>query len=311
MISLITKFKIPTLLGLSIIAVGIAAGMFLVLTDQTSLISQADPSTKPQNVTISNIEESQVVISWETAKDIASFIKYGESEASLKTALDDKDKTQPTKKQIHYITLTDLKPQTAYLFKIIPAQSSDDFKFQTAAQTTTQNGFAPVTGVVLDGENPLTEGIAYLSIAGATSQSALIKSQGNFLIPLAFMRKEDLSDIYKFQEGQIAKLIIISPKGQASALFKLKAEGTQLPSIKLGQNVDLSEEQNLTPPPISQSNRFDLNEDNLVNANDYSIILKNFGKNPQNRKADLNSDGVVDQKDLDLMNEQINKPFSL
>lgn len=300
MISLINKFKIPTLLGLGVILIGTAAGVFLVLREQTFL-SSAALTESAQSIEETNIEDTSVVISWQTAAPTSAFVTFGQNDPHEQTVRDDRDITKSQPHWVHYVTLKNLLPKTNYKYRIISGTTSSEIlDFTTGSPTSSQSGFQPVIGSVLDGEQPLDEGIVFLSVSGATIQSALIKSSGNFLIPISQIHIE---------EDTVAKLTIISDKGGASALFKLKAEGTQLPSIKLGQHVDLIEEQsqNLTPPTFSELNRFDLNDDGLINANDHAIVLQNFGKNPKDKKADLNGDGEVDQKDLDLVSKQINQ----
>lgn len=307
MISLINKFKIPTLLGLGVILIGIAAGVFLVLREQTFL-SSAALTESPQSIEETNIEDSSASISWHTASPTPAFVTFGQNDPKEQTVRDDRDTKQLQPHLVHYVTLKNLLPKTNYKYRIISGTTSSEvLDFTTGSPISSQSGFQPVIGSVLDGQQPLDEGIAFLSVSGATIQSALIKSSGNFLIPISQIHIE---------ENAIAKLTIISDKGEASALFKLKAEGTQLPSIKLGQDVDLIEEQsqNLTPPTISTLNRFDLNDDGLINANDHAIVLQNFGKSPKNeqsstayKKADLDGNGVVNQKDLDLIAKEINQ----
>lgn len=289
MTDFINKFKIPTILGLAVIFLGLAGGLFLVLREQTFL-SLATPDLTAQNITLTNMTDSSLVISWQTNSASASFITFGQNNPGEQTVLDDRDSSGPTPRSIHYVTLKNLLPQTEYRYKIISGKiNSDVFKFQTAKPLTNLTGFTPVIGSVLKDDNtPLGEGIAYLSIPGAINQSALIKSGGSFLIPVSQIQ---------ITEGVTAKLIIASDKGTAGLLFNVKANSTPLPPIKLGQNIDLT-----TPEETPQ---YDLNGDGKINAADNAAILQNFGKNGKNIKGDVNDDGAVNQKDLDLMAQKI------
>lgn len=294
------KFKIPTILGLGIIFFGIAAGVYLVLHEQTFL-SQAIPNLTPQDITFTNITEDSVVVSWQTQTPSVSFISFGQNNLQEQTNLDDRDADTPKPHLTHYTTLKNLLPQTSYDFKITSGKKlTDILKFKTAQPPTTQTGFTPVIGSVLDGDTTLSDGIAYLSISGANTQSSLIKLKGNFLIPISQIRKEDLSDIFPLTEDMIAKLTIISDKGRATALFKLRPSSKPLPPLILGQDVDF------TPSP-EELTSYDLNSDGKINAADNAIILDVINKKTTNKKADLNKDGKVDQKDLDLMAKQINQ----
>lgn len=311
--SLLDKFKIPTFLGLGIILSGIGAGVYLVMQQQTFL-SKAAPDLTAQNITFTNTTENSVAVSWQTLSPTASFVNFGQISFAEQTTLDDRDQaasTGPKPHLTHYATFKNLMPQTKYQFKIISGKlATDILKFTTAKPEATQSGFTPIIGSVLDGDTPLDEGIAYLSISGADAQSALIKPGGNFLIPISQIRKEDLSDIFPLVEGATAKLTIISDKGKATALFTLNPSSIPLPPLRLGQDTDLTDMDFSIPSPsptVEELNKYDLNSDGKINSADNAIILLNFGKNPKNKRADLNSDKVVDQKDIDLMSPHINE----
>ena len=299
------KFKIPTLLGLSVIIFGIAAGVFLTLREQI-FISKATPDVTASDIEVTNITDDSAIISFQTATAAPSFITFGQLNPGEQTLLDEWDSQSPKDHQIHYFILNNLLPKTTYQFKIISGKiSSQVNKFTTASPVSSQTGFSPVIGSAFDGEKPLSEGLAFVSIADSVVQSSLVENSGNFLIPLSQIRKSDLSDISQITMDTVAKLTIIAPTGVAHALFKLRDLKNELPPIKLGDNLDL---QTPSPNPTPQQNiNFDLNGDGKINAADNAIILQNFGKNPKNKKADVNSDGVVDQTDLDLMAKQINK----
>lgn len=309
----LTRFRIPTLLGLGIIVAGIAVGAFLVLKQQ-NIISQAYPDVSAQNITIANLSDDSVTISWQTSDAVPSFISLGLQDPN-QTVLDDRDADSPDggpkERMQHYATIKNLLPKTTYQYKIISGTSSSEtLNFTTAAPLNFQTGLKPIIGSVLYRNEPLDEGIVYLEIADAAIQSSLIKNTGNFLIPMSQIRKLDLSEGFSPMKDTVAKLTVLSNKGQSTVLFKLEDFEKELPAIKLGENLDLiSLNQNLT--------KYDLNGDGGVNSADYAIVFQNLGPlretNPnrkqvgKNPKADLNEDGVVDQEDLDLIAKQINQ----
>lgn len=298
------KFKIPTLLGFGIILSGIIAGVYLVLREQT-FISQASPDVAPQNIIVSDITDSSVVVSWQTSIPVASFLNFGQKEAGEQTVLDDRDAKTPVARSIHYVTIKNLLPQTVYKFKITSGKTQSEInQFTTATPATIQAAFQPITGTIIDGDKPVAEGVVYLSIAGATTLSSVVKQSGNFLIPLSQIRKADLSDIFPLTQDSIVKLTAVAKSGQTTALFKLKDSSLGLPPIMLGENLDLTSTPLPSAPGIDQ---YDLNGDGRVNSTDNALLLQNFGRNPKNKKADLNADGTVDQKDLDLLLKNINR----
>ncbi len=273
------KFKIPTLLGLGVILIGIGVGVFLSLREQTFL-SRATPSQTPQNIQVSNIEDSSVNISWQTSSPSLGFVTFGQQDPGEQTVLDDRDNKIPQSHLMHYVTLKNLLPKTTYQYKITSGKiTTKILNLTTASPSSTQINLRPVIGTVLDGEKPLDEGIAYVAIPGANLQSALVKNLGNFLIPLSKARKTDLSDIYSLNEDTQAKITIISEKGGATAVFNLKMDGVTLPSLKIGQSLDLTTPSfTPTPSPVADLKLYDLNSDGKVNAADYSIAQKNKDK---------------------------------
>lgn len=321
MIDFINRFKIPTILGLSIIFIGLASGLYLVLREQT-LLSQAAPNVTAQNITFTNSTEDSVVISWQTNSETASFVTFGQNTSTEQTVFDDRDTSLPKPRLTHYVTLKNLLPQTRYQFKIVSGKIASGIKsFETAKPAANQTVLAPIIGSVLNDKASLDDGIVYLSIAGAATQSALIKSGGNFLIPLLYIRKTDLSDVYPLTDDMIAKLSIISDQGSANVGFKLTTSSTPLAPIKLGQNLDLIDKE-ATPQAelvVKIPDKYDLNSDGKINAADYSLLSSCFGKKSNTAlkgnlstgqaglpciKADINGDGVINKKDLDLITKK-------
>lgn len=291
MTAFFNKFKIPTLLGLGIIILGIVIGIFIIIREQI-FITRATPDITPKNIILTNIEDQSLTVSWQTPLEITSFLSFGPT-GNEHIAIDDRDENTLQTHTMHYVTFKNLQPNTTYKYRIISGKlKSEIFEVTTASPATAQNGQKPVIGSVLEENEPLNEGIAYLSISGAVTQSALVKNSGNFLIPLSFTRKADLSDVFEPVGNETAKVTVISDKGEANTVFNLHSYQL-LPPLKIGRNVDL------TVPQDNQFKEFDLNKDGLINASDYAIVLKNM--------ADLNKDGAFNQTDLDLIQKQINQ----
>ncbi len=298
------QLKIPTILGLALIILGTASGVYLSLQNQNPL-TQASAETIPKNIKITNIEDDQTSISWTTDTLSSGFVSFGTKETD-QTALDDRDENTPSPRLQHHVSLKNLIPQTDYQFKIVSGETSEISSFSTAPDLKTQNGLLPVIGTVLDGENPLADGLIYLEIPGAFLQSTIVKQFSSFLIPLNQVRTSDLSDVFTSLNNEIAKLTVIASDGrQTKATFRLDQLGKPIGPLLVGQDLDLTSI-SIAPSPLpSSGSKFDLNGDGLMNASDYSEVVNNLGKNPKNKQADLNSDGIVDQKDIKLIQAQI------
>jgi len=299
--SSLTKLKIPTLLGLSIILLGMLTGVYVVIQGQ-NLTTEATPDLNPQNILFSNIQEDSITVSWQTTVAVPGFIIYGSD-----TALDDRDQDTLQSWSDHHVTIKNLLPETTYQFKIVSGKLTYPkvLSFTTAPATDKQNGFKPVVGSVLSGEEFLSEGVVYLTIPGASIHSAVITSFGNFLIPISNMRTQDLSDIFQPEKGMVGKLKVVSKEGEAQALIHLRDDQEVIGPLKIGQDIDLTLEVKEATPATTDLNKYDLNKDSQINANDHAIVLNNFGRNPEEKKADINQDSVVDDKDLALISKKI------
>ena len=285
MIGNLFKFRIPTILGLSVIVFGLVTGIYLTLQNQI-ILTKAAPETNPKNITVSNIEDTSVTISWETNQKDKGLVKYGISSTDENSALSETG-------NIHYVEISNLTPKTTYRYIIVSGKTKTNPGEFTTLSPLTPNTLKPLTGSVLDGNQPVQEGLVYLKVSDKIL-SATVKALGNFIIPLTSLGTTDVT---------VGNLEIISQDGKkATATVNLVNDGPIGP-LYLGQNLDL------TKQIIRQTvqNQFDLNGDGVVNTSDYSLLLKNFSKNPKEKKFDLNLDGVVDKKDADLLLEEIRK----
>lgn len=308
MSNILNKLKIPTLLGLTIIILGMGAGVVLVLQNQpTSILTKAGADEVPKNIEVTNIEDESVTISWQTTAKVPGFITFGITSADEQTMLDDRDSNTPQPRNTHHVTLKKLSPQTTYQYKIFSGKySSNQEQITTPSTVSSFNNLNPVISSVLQEGTSTLDGMAYLSISGAKTLSAPIKGHGNFIIPTLKMRTDDLQTIFMPEKDMIAKITVISDSGQATAIFKIDNINQPIGPLKIGQNLDLTIT-TPTPTPISDLNIYDLDDNGVVNASDHATILNNFGRNPKNKKADINKDGIVNQKDLDLMSQEITR----
>lgn len=304
MTNFLNRTRIPTILGLAIIVFGMASGIYLTLHQQ-NLPTKAAGSLLPKDsdIKITNIEDTKVSISWKTADKAEGYIQYFTEGEEPRTKLDDNE-GKLKESILHHISLIELTPKTTYQFKIVSGNAATAYhQFTTAPESNSKNEFGSIIGSVLDNDHFLESGLVYLEIPGAATESGIIKSLGNFILPLAKIRTADLSDIFKDTAAQ-GSLTIISESGQqAKAKIALNKVNNPIGPLKLGQELDL------TPPEASPSSleKFDLNSDGIINSADASTILDNFGKNPKVPRSDLNGDGVVDKKDMDLILDEMAK----
>jgi hypothetical protein len=306
--SIFNKFRIPTLLGLTIIILGTIAGVYLTLEQQT-IESRAAQDNTPQSILLTNITENSVTVSWQTQARAIGFIKYGINSSNEKTALDDRDKEKPVQRTIHYVTIKDLQPDTAYKFKVFSgtSMSQNNLTFTTAKENP-PGAYQPIIGTVVEGEEFLTDGIVYLTAENMSDQSTLIGTFGNFIIPLNSARTEDLTQIFPAKDEMRGKLRVLAENSRtATATFNLG--DSPIGILKIGSNINFEKiiEAPLTTTAPTNQSVYDFNGDGKLNASDYALVIDNLGRNPEDKRTDLNNDGVVDQKDLSQMQQEIDR----
>ena len=112
--------KLPAIIGILLLVVGVGAGIFLVQSD-TGFIPRATPEFAPQSLVVTNISENSFSISWVTDQKAGGFLKYGVVVNKLNTVEND-DRDQLTGNtgsyNTHHITIKNLEPETTYYFKI-------------------------------------------------------------------------------------------------------------------------------------------------------------------------------------------------
>ncbi|MDO8638343.1 MAG: fibronectin type III domain-containing protein [Candidatus Daviesbacteria bacterium] len=295
-----TGIRIPTLLGIGVLLVGLFGGVFLVSQNQLSIFqTKASKSSEPKKITLANLSGNSASIYWQTDESSPGFIEAGDSPSLGLTFNDDRDIGAPQTHQLHFVTLNNLTPDTTYYYKIVSGSSSfpldNPLTFKTLSTTET-SPTPPLIGQIVDVNlQPISEALINLSIPGTSNLATITKLSGNFILPLT-----NLSNL----ENTSTTLIVFNGEKSSKINLKLPYPQTTLPQIILGQDIDLSASESTNSSPLTV--KYDLNNDGVVNALDAGIVFGNFGKKGKNILGDLNKDGIVDQKDIDLLNKVSN-----
>lgn len=309
------KAKIPTILGVGVLLVSIIAGIFLV-TNQQVLNSKAAAPLTPKDITVANVSSTDAAIFWQTDVLATGFVQAGPSQNLGLTFKDDRDSTIPKPHFLHFVTLTNLAPNTTYYYRITSGVSTfprdQILSFKTGPELPT-GSTQPIIGTVLDSSSrPVTESIVVLEIPGAQRLATLTKGTGGFILPLSTLRSSDLSQGFDpSAQNVLMTLNIFNNLNRSTINISPPFENLILPPITLGLNLDLTAQlPTAVPSPVQNDKlkKYDLNSDGVVNSLDQSIIIKNLGRKGPNLPADLNGDGMVDQKDLSLMINFISNP---
>ncbi len=239
--------RIPTILGLFLITIGIGLTSYFV-NQGVFYITRATPVDNPQEVRITNITDSTTTISFSTNGEAIGSINIGENKDSLQKVLDDKDQTSGdiTPRKIHSITARNLKPQTKYYFSITSGEetylNNDSFYEVTTGSliNSKPNEQEPITGkILLSNGEPPKEAIIYATIEEAQVISTIVKEDGSYILPLNSLRNKDLSSYFMFAENTNIKMTIVGDGYSSNILLSLQ-QINPVPLITLSKNYDFT-----------------------------------------------------------------------
>jgi len=257
--------RLPTILALILLVTGFTTGLFLV-EKGPQYFSQASPEFIPNQIKITNLSDSGFTVSWITDSPTSGFVTYDKNSSVNQSTLDDRDQLsgQTGSFKNHYVTLKNLQSQTTYFYRLISGgqtynQTAPPFEITTASRVA--SSFPPsdvATGTVLQNDNTPAEGaIVYLSLAGVTPQSALVRSSGDWLIPLNSAFSADLKNYSAYDRENGREEIFVQGNSPLNSLATtLTKDDNPIPEIVLGKTYDFTQattENNLTPTPTPVS----------------------------------------------------------
>lgn len=254
------------ILILILIIVGLLASIYLV-GQRTGFFSQADISSTPVNIKVSNIADNSFTVSWITNKETPGFIKYGESNNLTNLVFDDRDSSSPKSRSTHHLTLKNLDPNKTYYYQI---NNQGTILTQTTAPVTADPPAVPepIFGkiVKVDGKVPF-ETLVYLENSNGSILSSYTRDDGNYLITLNNARTKDLA---KYLDVKSTDPVTISIDGGQDGTFKVQA--------KISER-EVFSKITLTNPQAPNQNRVvsgvqDFNGDGVINVFDYLIYIK-------------------------------------
>lgn len=300
--------RIPTILGLGVLAAGLIVGVFLMTNNKfLSFRTQASPATEPKNVTIANVSDTSASIYWQTDDPAPGFIHTGTGPSLDITVKDERDLDNPSNRLFHFVTLNKLTPNTTYFYRIISGAmvypQGEPLSFTTSSPQEILS-LTPIIGAVLDeNQQPIAEAIVTLDIPGAQNLATVTKTAGNFILPLSRILTQDLTASLILPESSInATLTVFNNEKSSRVTLQLPLQEQTLPVLILGQNIDFTPE---AVSPTTSFSIYDLNKDGVVNSLDLATLRSTTGKDLKLEDADFNRDGVIDQKDADILSKFI------
>lgn len=223
--------RLPTLLGVLLIAVGIGVTSLLVKTGVV-FIGRASPSEAPENIRITNILDASFTVSYTTEAKVLGTISFGKDENLGSIAVDDRDQTANIGAyQVHHITVKDLSPSTKYFFAINSGQNNftnNNLPFDVTTTSVNKAGSSStqkVTGKVIAPDATIpSEAIVYLSFENAKTSSSLLKSDGSYSL---------------FAEDAVLQIVVVAPSQQSNVTVFAK-QANPIPLIILSKNYDFT-----------------------------------------------------------------------
>jgi len=235
------KEKIPTIIGLVILVIGIITGVFLIKSQQIFKLGASSEET-PKDVRISNITDSSFTVSWTTDKETLGFVKWGKNANNLDKVEND---TISEEGYIHSSTIRSLNAQTEYYFKINSNSKDYDnqgtvWKVKTGLQLAEPTKNIVISGNVLNPNGtPTVNSLIYFSVGGGSLLSTVTSKTGSWLMPISQTRNKNLDSYVTINES--SSLIEISVNAGINGVTTAQIypqSAKPAPSIILGESND-------------------------------------------------------------------------
>lgn len=239
--------RIPTIIGLGILLVGLVGAVLLVQQQQqlTSRASQAAPT--PRNVSVSNITDQSFTVSWITDSAASGFVAL-EREGTVQRVLDDRDKRSAALQTstTHYVTIENLISSTTYRFRIgegietIFDQQGQPYEVKTGTTLSDPPSPDSAQGLILTSSRaPAIGSMVFLELPGGQLISSLVTSSGNWIIPLATARDQQLVLWLPYDRSSTTYTLNVEGgvEGKADAVVTTAGD-RPVPPIVLGQSYD-------------------------------------------------------------------------
>ncbi len=265
------RAKLPTILGVIILVIGVVAGVFLINSKSVFKIG-ASVATTPKNVRFSNVTNTEATVTWNTDIETKGFVKWGKSQNSLsKVALE----TNSEKSFVHSATISGIDAGSNIFFKV-NSEGKDYDNDGIAWQLTTNNNKVART------ENLIASGIVYLA-DGATPAQAIVtiningtlltnitSPEGSYIIPIS-------NYVDNVSESAAIEITVNGgSNGNSSAVIYSK-NIKSIPVIVLGKTYDfrtltqnndttLPESSLSVPQAIEASSRFEITKSEVPNT---------------------------------------------
>jgi hypothetical protein len=220
--SRLLKVRIPTILGLGLLLVGVGAGIFLVGEGTGGFLPRASEDSAPKQVRITNVSDTSFTVSFITDLPAPGYLRYGTTQNQFNTQVaDDRDQLTNTSGNFttHHITVRGLQPAAQYYFRLgtgsrqLFDNNGQPFAVRTArkpdAQPEAKTAYGNVQNEV---GNPAANALVYLSVPGGSPLSSLVKDNGSWAVTLSQLRTTDLSALKVLDPNESVRIQVLGAK---------------------------------------------------------------------------------------------------
>ncbi|QQG40865.1 MAG: fibronectin type III domain-containing protein [Candidatus Levyibacteriota bacterium] len=241
----IWQIKIPTLLGIMLILVGIALTSFFTKKG-IPFISKASISETPENIRVTNITDTSFTVSYTTSSPFLGSIMYSPNDKMENTAIDDEDSNtksvQP--RLIHNITIANLQPSTNYYFSILSGETTflnngKPFTVTTGPTLNLSSATVEMRGSIIFLDTMQKDAIIYITSPNSQVFSTHVKQDGAYTFNLSSLRGQDLTSYISLSKNDVITMLIVGTSEKSNvALFASQANS--VPLIIISKDYDFT-----------------------------------------------------------------------
>lgn len=281
------KKRIPTIVGIFLLLLGITAGVYLVEIGPQSFTTRAEPEITPFDVRVTNVSERSFTVSWKTEASTIGLVKYGTNSTKLDlSALDSRETSGGEAERsylAHYVTVSGLMPSNGYYFVIVSGTASaiyddngDPYQVSTTSSIEQTTSADTASGsIFFSDQSPAEDAIVYLSVSGGAPLSAVSSESGAWVVPISSSRTSDLENYLDYDsDSAVITIEVFGSDGSTSIAVTTTANDSPVEDIVLGETYDFTEEQLEDTLPAESQFGIDSFEESSPSAEE-SVTVEN------------------------------------
>lgn len=223
------------------------AGLLILLT-ALMLFVLSEPLSRPEKISVSNVSSSSITLSWTTDAPDETKVVLTEADFSqylpfffYRTITDDRDRESGfnPKRNVHYLTLKNLKPQTRYIAKIYSGLRQVHTRKLTTGPLLVFPQPNLVYGKILNPDkSPAAGALVYLRLVskeGSSSAllSAITGDKGSWSIEASNSRTRNLQRSFNQKGVSFETLIVDDGRGNRFKATTIPGRDKPWPTVIL------------------------------------------------------------------------------